>query len=78
MSNQFNLTFYKAIECVLKDECWIQGADFADGVVLMLKDDKVVTHDFNHSGYLWETTISIGVAKQMFRKVYTQPEAMNR
>lgn len=69
---EYTLTFFEALECVLKDECWVQGDNFAHGVVLRLKHGEVYVDTFNNN---WPLKIKNGIFYQKYRKVYTQAEA---
>jgi len=73
MNNEYNLTFHEALDCVLNNECWVQGEDFASEAVMRLdKDFTIICDCFSDS---WPMMFTTGVSRQMFRKVYTQPGA---
>ena len=51
----YDLTFEEVLEEIWYKDCWYQGNNFADGVVIFANAD--------------------GICKQMYRRVYTQPDA---
>ena len=77
MNYKYDLSFYEALDLVLNDECWVQGEDFLDGVVILLHKDYVMLKDF-YCNVTRDFILSKNLASQKFRKVYTQPSAERR
>lgn len=78
MNYKYDLTFYEALELVLQDECWVQGENFADGVVLFLYNTNIVKCKDFTVGEDWDMSVTKNLVSQKFRKVYTQPSAERR
>ncbi len=77
-SIQYPLSFTEALEILMKNEGWIQGDNFADGVVFKLDKTGLVkqcnftdkSHDREYNAML-----TTGVYSQNYRVVTTQPDA---
>lgn len=82
---KYELTFYEALDILVNNKGWVQGENFADGVVLMIDEegytgyskDYVHVHDFssNRGAVKSELQITYGVVSQKYRVVCTQPDA---
>lgn len=65
--------------------CWYQGNNFADGSVLEVTPDKDIyvktfVRTVSHSTRVFSSPLILtkGVYEQMYRRVYTQPDAERR
>lgn len=81
---KYNLTFQEALQEVMEGNGWMQGEDFAEGVVFMIGDSFglkgrpwLFMHDFK-SNHQADPIITSGVYNQKFRIVQTQPDAMKK
>lgn len=82
---KYELTFYEALDVLVNNKGWVQGENFADGVVLMIHGEGYVgyskgyvhVHDFStyRGARKSELQITHGVISQKYRVVYTQPDA---
>lgn len=82
---KYELTFYEALDVLVKNEGWVQGENFADGVVLRMFEEGYVgysknyvhVHDFsaNRGSVKSELQITHGVIAQKYRVVCTQSDA---
>ncbi len=78
----YNLSFEEALKCVLNDEGWVQGDDFAKGVVLRLGgfSDCVEVCCFGGGDIFTTNGFPLRVTKrcyqQKYRVVHSQPEAL--
>lgn len=80
-SIKYPLSFTEALEVLMKNEGWIQGDNFADGVVFKLDESGLVKHcDFLNKSHDREINamLTIGVYSQNYRIVHTQPDAERR
>lgn len=73
----YDLTFEEVLEEIWYKDCWYQGNNFADGVVIFANADGTgILKDF--FGGCLDTSLLVlteGICKQMYRRVYTQPDA---
>ena len=76
----YDLTFEEVLEEIWYRDCWYQGNNFADGTVLYVTPDKeLYTKTFTASQvYNAPLILTEGVYEQMYRCVYTQPDAERR
>lgn len=84
----FTLTFVEALELIMKEGAWVQGQNFKNGKVLMMKggygvDSKehLHIHDFNskpRENPKEEVFVSINLYHDKFRRVSTEIEAKNK
>ncbi len=76
----YDLTFEEVIEEMWNRECWYQGEKFADGVIILADTDgKGILKNFY--GDCLDTSLLVltkELYSQMFRRVYTQPDAERR
>lgn len=80
---KYELTFNEALDVVIKNKGWVQGEQFANGVVIMfdnhrwLGKDYIHVHDFTLSASDCKSPLSIkrGILSQKYRVVNTQPDA---
>lgn len=76
----YDLTFEEVLEEIWLREHWYQGENFADGVVILADTDgKGILKDF-YGGCL-DTSLLVLTERlysQMYRRVYTQPDAERR
>lgn len=85
MRYNYDLTFTEALEVLTSGKGWVQGEDFAAGVVLMFDSgsvgkDYVHVHDFTvaFKDSKWNLQITRGILLQKYRIVTTQPDAERR
>lgn len=88
MSNiTYPLTFQNALNALMNGQGWIQGDNFADGVVIMKErgygvqgKDHAHFHNFNISGSDAKFPLEITnmLYQQNFRIVTSQPDAERR
>ena len=81
----YSLTFKEVLEEIWYKDCWYQGNNFADGSVLEVTPDKEIyiktfVRTVSHSTRVFSSPLILteGVYKQMYRRVYTQPDAERR
>ena len=81
----YDLTFEKVLEEIWYKDCWYQGNNFADGSVLEVTPDKdIYVKTFvriaSHFTRVYSSPLILtkGVYEQMYRRVYTQPDAERR
>ena len=77
----YDLTFEEVLEEIWYKHCWYQGNNFADGSVLEVTPDKdIYVKTFSHSTRVFSSPLILtkGVYEQMYRRVYTQPDAERR
>ncbi len=75
---EYTLTFLEALEILMKDEGWIQGNEFADGLIYKLGKDgivKCVNFMADSKDREYNAMLTTGVYRQMYRIVHTQPDA---
>ena len=72
---EYPLTFHEALDYLQDDAGWIQGEDFADGLVLKWGNEGFLTiYDFlDHDEY--DFCITKHLMNMRYRLVYTQPDA---
>ena len=73
----YNLSFEEALKCVLNDEGWVQGDNFAKGVVLRLGgfSDCVEVCCFE-GGDRFPLQVTKRWYQQKYRVVHSRPEAL--
>lgn len=77
---KYNLNFLEAIDELLKDNCWIKGENFKNGVVLYYDRqlNGVYSKDFSPEISLQNRisplVISKNLSLQKFRKIFTEKE----
>lgn len=81
----YSLTFEEVLEEIWYKNCWYQGNNFADGSVLEVTPDKEIyiktfIRTVSHSTRVFSFPLILteGVYEQMYRRVYTQPDAERR
>lgn len=81
----YDLTFEEVLEEIWYKDCWYQGNNFADGSVLEVTPDKEIyiktfVRTVSHSTRVFSSPLILteGVYEQMYRCVYTQPDAERR
>ena len=81
----YDLTFEEVLEEIWYKGCWYQGNKFADGSVLEVTPDKEIyiktfVRTASHSTSVFSSPLILtkGVYEQMYRRVYTQPDAERR
>ena len=81
----YDLTFEEVLEEIWYEDCWYQGNNFADGTVLEVTPDKEIyiktfSPPFAPSVCVYSSPLILteGVYEQMYRRVYTQPDAERR
>lgn len=81
----YDLTFEEVLEEIWYKNCWYQGNNFADGSVLEVTPDKEIyiktfVCTASHSTRVFSSPLILtkGVYEQMYRRVYTQPDAERR
>lgn len=77
----YDLTFEEVLEEIWYGTCWFQGNNFADGTVLYVTSDKeLYTKTFSGSGQVYNAPLILteGVYDQLYRRVFTQPDAERR
>lgn len=75
---EYTLTFSEALDILMKDEGWIQGDDFADGVIYKLGKDgivKCVNFFVDSKDREYNAMLTSGIYRQKYRIVHTQPDA---
>lgn len=76
----YDLTFEEVLEEIWFEDCWYQGNNFADGSVLEVTPDKEIYVKTFGSTRVFSSPLILteGVYEQMYRRVYTQPDAERR
>ena len=81
----YDLTFEEVLEEIWYKGCWYQGNNFADGFVLEVTPDKKIyikafVRTVFHFTRVYSSPLILtkGVYEQMYRRVYTQPDAERR
>lgn len=76
----YDLTFEEVLKEIWYKNCWYQGNNFADGSVLEVTPDKeIYVKTFGRTRVFSSPLIlTEGVYEQMYRRVYTQPDAERR
>lgn len=81
----YDLTFEEVLEEIWYKNCWYQGNNFADGSVLEVTSNKELyvktfVRTISHSTRVYSSPLILteGVYEQMYRRVYTQPDAERR
>lgn len=81
----YDLTFKEVLEEIWFKGGWYQGNKFADGSVLEVTPDKEIyiktfVRTVSHSTRVFSSPLILtkGVYEQMYRRVYTQPDAERR
>lgn len=81
----YDLTFEEVLEEIWYKDYWYQGNNFADGSVLEVTPDKEIyiktfVRTVSHSTRVYSSPLILTerVYEQMYRRVYTQPDAERR
>lgn len=73
----YNLSFEEALKCVLNEKGWVQGDDFAKGVVLRLGGFSACVEVYCfEDGDCFPLQVTKGCYQQKYRVVHSQPEAL--
>lgn len=77
----YNLTFEEVLEEIWYKDCWYQGNNFGDGTIIYANVDRELcmnTFDGAMGGHTHHLILTERIYEQMYRRVYTQPDAERR
>lgn len=75
------MDFSEVLSEIFDTKGWYQGENFNDGVYITIDDGMIVVRQFLKgfsSVYSWPLSITYGVTKMKYRRVYTQPDVERR
>lgn len=78
---KYDMTFDDVLHEIFITQGWYQGEEFRNGVYITVEDSTIIAKQFPENfgpQYSWPLSITYGVTKMKYRRVYTQPEIERR